>query len=100
MVRTKKPAALIQAAASLPQANSDLKTGRPFDLQAVEDALFDTEEGSKEHKKLTARYERLKEEKKILLTQEGRPLGSHDGAADHPLKMECTADSRPVGRMS
>ena len=55
-------------------------------LQAVEDALFDNEEGSKEHKKLTARYERLKEEKKLLLTQEGRPHGSHVGASDHLLK--------------
>ena len=50
-------------------------------LQAVEDALFDTVEGSKEHKKLTVRYECLKEEKKFLLTQGGRPPGSHVGAA-------------------
>ena len=69
-------------------------------LQAVKDALFDFEEGSREHKNLTARYERLKEEKRILLTQEGRPLGSHVGAADHLLNMECTADIRPVGSMS
>ena len=61
-------------------------------LQAVEDALFDTEEGSKEHKKLTARYARLKEEKKTLLTQGGRPLGRYNGAADHLLRMECTEE--------
>ena len=59
-------------------------------LQAVEEALSDTEAGSEEHQKMTARYEHLKEEKKILLTQEGRPLGNHVGAADHLLNMECT----------
>ena len=61
-------------------------------VQAAEEALFKTKEGSQEHKKLTARYQRLKEEKKILLTQGGRPLGSYVGAADHLLRMECTEE--------
>ena len=69
----------------------------------MEDALFDTEEGSKQHKNLTARHERLKEDKKILLTQKGMPIPSlenHVGAADHLRNMGCTADSRPMGSMS
>ena len=61
-------------------------------FQAVEDALFDAEEGSNEHKTLTARYERLKEEKQTLLTQGSEPLGTHVGAADHLLRMECTEE--------
>ena len=69
-------------------------------FQAVEDALFDTEEGSCEHKPLTARYERLKEEKQTLLTQGSRPLGSHVGAADHLLRMECIEEQACEERVS
>lgn len=69
-------------------------------LQAVEDALFDTEESSKEHNKLRARYERLKENKTTLLKLQGRPLGSCAGGAHHLLDKKCTADSRPVGDLT